>query len=50
MVPEWLATIGCILMWLMGFLTCGAVIGRTPFWDGVRCAWTFGAKRHDPSP
>lgn len=45
MVPEWLAVFGCILMYAMGFMTCGALIGRGPFWDGVRYVWTFGRRR-----
>jgi len=44
-IPEWLAVVIAVLMYCFGFLSCGAIIGRTPFWDGVRAAWTFGAKR-----
>lgn len=36
MVPEWLSVLCAALMYGMGFLTCGAIIGNTPFWDGVR--------------
>lgn len=35
MVPEWLAVLAAALMYGMGFLTCGAIIGKTPFWRGV---------------
>ena len=45
MVPEWLAISACILMYAVGFMTCGALIGRAPFWDGVRYVLTFGARR-----
>jgi hypothetical protein len=36
MLPEWFAIVCVIVAWCGGFLTCGAIIGRTPFWDGVR--------------
>lgn len=45
MVQEWLAVLACILMYAMGFMTCGALIGRGPFWGGVRYVWTFGRRR-----
>lgn len=35
------------VMWLTGFTTCGAMIGRTPFWDGVRDVLTFGLWRRN---
>lgn len=42
-----IATIfACIVMYALGFMTCGAIIGKTPFWDGVRKAWSFG-RRND---
>jgi hypothetical protein len=44
-IPEWLAALIAVTMYGFGFLSCGAIIGRTPFWDGVRAAWTFGARR-----
>jgi len=48
-MSEFAVILIAIVMWGMGFLTCGALIGNTPFWDGVREAWTFGARnrRHD---
>lgn len=36
MVPEWIAVLAAAMMYVMGLLTCGVLIGRTPFWRGVR--------------
>lgn len=41
MVPEWLAVVVAVFMFVYGFLACGALIGTTPFWDGVRDGLTF---------
>lgn len=36
MVPEWFAVLTGVMMWIAGLLTCGAIIGKTPFWNGIR--------------
>lgn len=45
MVPEWLTIFACVIMYGLGFMSCGAFFGKTPFWDGVRYVLTFGASR-----
>jgi len=47
-IPEWLAVLACAMMWCMGYLTCGATIGQTPFWRGVRSAFSLGLHRPEP--
>lgn len=34
--------------WALGFLTCGALIGATPFWDGVRDGLSLRLWRRRP--
>lgn len=41
MIPQWLAIFSCVVTWLMGFLTCGSLIGRGPFWDGIRDGFNY---------
>lgn len=40
-MPEYLVIFCCVVAWLAGFVTCGAMIGAGPFWDGIRDGLTL---------
>lgn len=45
MIPEWIAIFVLFVGMAWGFLICGAIIGTTPFWNGVRDGLTLGLGR-----
>lgn len=45
MIPSWLLVLTHAVMWLSGFLACGAFFGTSPFWSGVRRVFTGGASK-----
>lgn len=47
MIPEYLAILVGIIMWLLGFMFAGMMYAKTPFWDGVRSVFGFWTKRYD---
>lgn len=45
MTPEWFVVLAAATAWVMGFLTCGSMIGHGHFWDGVRDVFALRIKR-----